>query len=665
MMSSHSSLLQKSCLLLILVFLTLTALGVRPPVARAGGEDWRPVDPSELSLKTSIVEADADAEAIFWDVRIDDHGDNDLVLSHYIRIKIFTDRGREKQSSIDIPYFSNTKIKDVAARTIKPDGTILELAKIDVIEKIVARVGDFKLRTKSFAFPGLVNGSIIEYRWKEVISNSSADNMRLQFQREIPVQSITYHIKPARTSSFFDLHAFNMEAPVFQEEKDGFQFVTVKNARAFREEPMMPPEDTVRQWAILRYRGLFSRLLGYHLVANQIYNVTQPYLKVDNEIKSKSDEIVAGATTPEQKLERIYAFCRANIRNTDEKNSGFTSEELGKLKENKKSADTLKRGVGPGIDINLLFAALANAAGFEAFVVLLPNRSENFFNRNVVVNGALRASGIAVRVGETWKFFEPRFRYINPGMLRWQEEGVDALIAGQSSAWVKTPMSGPEKSRATRVATLRLDENGTLEGDIKVEYTGHMAVEEKLLGEDDSPTQREETTKELVKQRLTTADVTNVVIENVTDPVKPFIYSYHIRVPNYAQRTGKRLFLQPAYFHIGVPALFETSTRRYPIYFHFPWSEEDTVTITLPKGYAPDNADKPAATVAGEVCRYEVKLGITKDQSALVYKRSFFFGGGNNILFPASGYDQIKKLFDELNKKDNHTITLKQIEVPK
>src|SRR6266404_2979925 len=40
--------------------------------ALAGGDDWRAVDPAELALKTSTVEKDADAEALFWEVRVDD-----------------------------------------------------------------------------------------------------------------------------------------------------------------------------------------------------------------------------------------------------------------------------------------------------------------------------------------------------------------------------------------------------------------------------------------------------------------------------------------------------------------------------------------------------------------------------------------------------------------
>jgi hypothetical protein len=646
--------------LLLIALALLLVVSSQPSYALAGDVEWRPIEPSDLALKKPIVEPDADAEAIFWDIRVDDGGDNDLVLSHYIRIKIFTERGRDLENKIDIPFVNGTKIKDIAARTIKPDGSIIELTKTDVVENTVVKISGLKLRTKSFVFPAIEPGAIIEYKWKEVISNASANNMHLEFQREIPVQSITYHIKPADSAWSFEVYPFNMERPEFQKEKNGFQYVTVTGMPAFHEEPFMPPEENVRSWGMLKYHNLYTLLRNYEILASQYYVGWKQYLKVDDDIKRKSAEIVAGAATPEEKLEKIFAFVRTNIKNTNEQSSGFTADEIEKLKENKKPADTLKRGVGPGIDINLLFAALANAAGFEARVALLPDRSKRFFNRNINIPGALQPSNIAVRFGTNWRFFDPGFHYVSLDMLRWQEEGVLALIVDETPRWIMTPISPPEKSKSARVATLRLDEDGTLEGDVIVENTGHLAVDRKEEIDDISPNEREETLKRDVKDRLGAGEITNVVFENVTDPTRPFVYKYHVRIPEYAQRTGKRLFLQPGYFEKGVDAMFPASTRKYSLYFHFPWSEEDKVTITLPKGYVLDNADAPQIINVTGICHHEVKMRLAKDTSTLFYTRNFFFGNEKLLLFPVQGYAEIKRLFDTINKSDNHTIALKQ-----
>src|SRR4051812_32874587 len=92
----------------------------------AQDKEWRPVTPAEIAAKAQV-EPDADAEAIFWEVRVDDSSADELALRHYVRVKIFTDRGREQFSSHDIVFTKGTKVKDVEARVTKPDGSTVFL----------------------------------------------------------------------------------------------------------------------------------------------------------------------------------------------------------------------------------------------------------------------------------------------------------------------------------------------------------------------------------------------------------------------------------------------------------------------------------------------------------------------------------------------------------
>ncbi len=159
---------------------------------------------------------------------------------------------------------------------------------------------------------------------------------------------------------------------------------------------------------------------------------------------------------------------------------------------------------------------------------------------------------------------------------------------------------------------------------------------------------------------MSTAELSEIRIENLGDPAKPLVYAYHVRVPGYAQRTGKRLFLQPAFFQHGMSPMFSASNRTHPVYFHYPWAEKDELEIELPSGYALDNADAPHGFAAQGISEYNVKIAVTTDERKLIYKRDFFFGNGGHILFPQTSYSQVKSLFDLLHQNDEHTITLKQ-----
>ncbi|HZB44818.1 MAG TPA: DUF3857 domain-containing protein [Pyrinomonadaceae bacterium] len=655
---------------------------VAAPASTAFVADWKPIDPSHLAMKEPVVDKDADAEVIFWEVRVaheDKGADLGTVLDHYVRIKIFTERGRESQSRIDIPSAKvgrrEIKIKDIAGRTIKPDGSVVELKKEDVFERDIVKASGVKVKAKSFAMPGVEPGAIIEYRWREVRSGIVSHN-RFDFSREIPVQFVKYNIKGAGTSLVDgEGRAVNLRAQTFHgqmtpfvKEKDGSYSTTMSNVPAFREEPRMPPEYAVRPWMLVYY-GVdkkFTTDQFWKDYSKRIHEGTKSLMKVNDDVKKAAAEAVGDAASPEQKLERLFNYVRSNVKRVYDDASGLTPDQIKKLKENKSPADTLKRGIGTDVDIDTLFGALAAASGFEVRVACTSDRQDNFFDPEFADDYFINPSSIAVRVGDNWRFFNPASTYVPFGMLRWQEEGQPTLIAdSKETTWVVSPISAPEKSLERRTAKLRLAEDGTLEGDVRVEYTGHFAADMKEYHDDESADSREEILKNRFQSRMGGVEVTDVKVENVTDPVKPFAYTLHIKVPSYAARTGKRLLFQPAFFQRGVGALFPTSTRRHHVYFHYPWAEEDKVEIELPAGFALDNAEAPTPISAGGLTKYHPRLMITKDGRTLTYERKFHFGaasegGGNPLIFPPNVYAQLKTFFDELHKQDGHTLSIKQ-----
>ena len=247
-------------------------------------------------------------------------------------------------------------------------------------------------------------------------------------------------------------------------------------------------------------------------------------------------------------------------------------------------------------------------------------------------------------------------------MLVWYEENNWSLLVGEKKyQWEKTPMTGYEKSLQKRSAKFTLLDDGTLEGDVRVEMSGQPALTYRLENYDESQTKREEDLKQAVKNRISTAEISAVSIENLEDSSKPLIESYKVRVPNYAQKTGKRLFLQPGFFEYGSNPLFSSASRKYDIYFHYPWSENDEIEIKLPAEFSLDSADAPGEIADPQkIGLVDVRMAINKADNLLKYKRTFHFGGGGSILFSAKMYQPLKNLFDSFNKADTHTVTLKQ-----
>lgn len=652
--------LRKSALVLTLLFLLLSF----SIVLSAQDKDWRPVTPGELSLTKPSVEPDADAESLFWDVRVDDSSSDGLALVHYVRVKIFTQRGRDRFSSYDIQFGKNTKIKDVQAKVTKADGSVVMLKKEDVHERDVV-VGDgLKIKAKSFAIPSLDVGSILEYRYREIRDGGSA-NMALLFQRDIPIQTISFHVKPFNGDIGMSYLPFNMGETKFQKEKDGFYGATMTNVAAFHEEPSMLPPDEVRSWMYIYYRAVQPKDTTeyWRNISKIVYDGAKDRFKAGDDVKTVTQTTIAGATTDDEKLHKIFDFVKTQFRNLTY-STNVSDDDRKKALNAKSGSDVLKIKMGSSSDIDTLFGAMARAAGFDPRVALSGDRSEMLFHPDIPnVSLMLNSSSVAIKVGEEWKFFSPAEYFTPYGMLGWVEQGQAALISDPKELiWQNIPVSAATASMEKRTGKFKLLEDGTLEGDGRIEFTGLRSASMKAINNGDSATEQEKTLRDYVKANiLPAAEVESFTIENANEPDKPFTYTFKIKVPGYASRTGKRLFLQPNVFERNSKPRFVSSTRKYAIYFSFPYSEQDDLEIELPQGFSLESADAPAPIQDTKaIGTHETKISVASGGKVLLYKRSFSFGNGGNIGFPATAYPVIKSYFEAYNRADVHQVTLKQ-----
>jgi hypothetical protein len=637
------------------VFFIVLLIGLQSVLAQI---QWRPVSQAELDMKTPLVEPDADAEAIFWEIHLDDKKGGKMFYNHYVRVKIFTERGRERFSKFDIPFGKGKTVEDVAARVIKPDGTINELQPSDIFEREIIKSGKLSIKAKSFAVPGIEPGVIVEYQYKETFKKDSANNERLFFQRDIPMQKVTYYVRPRKDFSLnFDYQ--NMPPVRFLVNDEGFYVGSRENVPAFKEEPQMPPDDEVRQWVLLTYDTFAS--FRWSLYGNQLGPFFDEVIKPNKEIEQKARELTANSQNDDEKLRNFYEFAQKQIRNTTFDPS-FTDEQRADIK-NKKASDTLKRGIGDQADIDLLFASLAKAVGFDTNIMFSGDRSERFFDYQKDLNPRyIHPSGIAVRRGNDWKPYDPGTPFMPFGMIDWYEEGISTMIAGGGGYnWILFPVTDQTKNLSKRTGKFKLLEDGTLEGFIRVEHNGQQATSRRRDMFEKSPAEREEILKKSWKQSVSAAEISDFSMENFSDPSKPYTYSFKVRVPNYAQKTGKRLFLQPGFFEYGSTPLFSAEGRKYSIYFDFPWSENDEIEIELPKNFEADSLEPPGSVNESKgIGSLKIQIDLPKDTNVLKYSRQFYFGGNGNILFPAGAYKPLKVLFDAFHKADTHTISLKQ-----
>ncbi len=644
--------------------LALLVLWAAPALA----DDWSPPSPAEIAMSAPQIDPEADAEALLWDVRVAheiEGGWARTELAHYLKIKVFAEAGRDRLGTVDIPYGPNTKISDVAGRTIKANGAIVELQKDSVYERTIVKTGKGKISAKSFALPGLEVGSIIEYRWRETIQDHITNYFRQDFQRDLPIHTVRYHVKPIVHPSFdwgMGSMSMNFRASPLAKEKDGFFGTSATRIPAYKEEKDMPPEVAVRPWMLIYYANTSETPERYwQTTGKDLYQAYRGRLKVNDEMRAAITSALQGVEGDEARLARLYDFVGHAIRNERYESDDAHEEERREVKENRTTLDTWKQKAGTPYEITLLFLALADALGYEARLARVAMRDFGQFDRKLTSTYFLNAFEAAVKVGGAWRFCDPGRPLLPFGMLDWNEQGQAALVTDpKRPELVVTPTAGPEASLTRREGQFRLNPGGDLEGDVRLSYTGHAALGRRYGYRQQSPAEREEAVRQSVKGRYAAAEVSDVAIEGFSGSGDLTI-AYRVKVPGYAERTGRRLFLQCAYFNRNQsPRYAATDVRKYPVAFHHAWAEKDVFTYQLPPGYTLESPENPGAFRIGEFGEYAAKITTSADERTLRYERSFDFGRGGRLTFPAEAYATLKRVFDQLQELDNHTLALRQ-----
>lgn len=637
--------------------------------------EWLPITDSDKQAKSPVVEKDAGAEVLLSRVHVSDEylngGGLQRVLYHYVRVKVFSSSAKEKIGTIDLPYREPGGIVDVAGRTIKPDGTILELDRKTVYKRDLIRSSGLKEKVVSFAMPGVEEGAILEYRWRQSEDDNRFRYLRLPFANDLPVQKIIYFIKPLSSeyvaSDQMFIVPFNCKPTPVQRGNDGWNQTTVTNVPAKHDEPYSPSTYNTDAWALLYYRSGNDnpqKYWGDH--AKKRYNDFKGLIKADADQKAAASKAIAEAKTDEEKLQAIILAVRGRVRNfgDPEVSVAERDEFIKKLPKDRErnSAEIFRGNLALSSEMNLLVAALATQAGLDVRPAMIGNRNEGLIDpRSFADEYFADDLAIAIKDGDAWRFFDVTDKQLYPAMLPAEEEGMFAIVTDSKTPILShTPVPAPEASSEIRTAKLKLSAKGSLAGDVNEGYTGHRGEYYRSLLAGKSAAQAQEWFHDRLVRMFPDADVTGLKIENADDSTKPLQVSYHMDAPFFAQVTGKRMLFEPNAFRRSQASPFSASDRSYPIEFPYAWKEIDEIHIELPQGFDLENADSPGGFEFGDAGSYKLSMSVQKGAATELFtSREFVFGAKGVLQFPATSYSTVKRVFDQVRLRDTHALSVK------
>jgi len=630
-------------------------------LAYGQGEGWQPVTPQDLQVKEVPGDPGASAIQLYYADYIDDNNHSEFF---YHRIKVLNDKGKS-YADVEIPIFlPGSSISDLKARTIHPDGKIVEFSG-KAFEKTIIKGQGIKYLAKTFTFPEVTVGSIVEYKFLLMMPEGAVYNNSWTIQHDLytvkeafKMKSYTGELQTKHGgNSQLSMITSNMPANLKPQRKGGGFEMQAQDIAAFQAEDYMPPEDNYKPQVRFFYGGseISSMDKFWQDAGRDWYNEDEHFIGNHKEIQAAAAEAIGKETDWDQQVRKLYARAQ-QIRNlTYERDR--SKEELKKenLKPNNNVVDVLNHGYGTRHDIVLFFAALARAGGFRTTVLRVSNRKERFFDKGMFSEDQLDTEMALVKINGEEVYLDPGTKFCPYGFVRWIRTSTAALkLDKDGGIFVIVPAAPHDKAVVQRLATLVLGEDGSLSGDVTVQFQGSEALERRLDAMQTDEAGRKKSLEDELKSWLPSAAIVEVKEvsgwDGEDDPLK---VQFHLQIPGYASSAGKRLLLPPYLFQTKRKDAFKHADRKYPVYFAYAFTENDAISIKLPAGYRVEGSPKDQ----------EVKLPYalyqqtnTTSGSELVTKRALLFNG---IYLDVKLYSEVKDFFGKVQAGDEQQAVLR------
>jgi hypothetical protein len=642
----------------LLVFAVAVYLTSATAYAAFGGfsktQDFRPATPEELAMKS--VPGDAGGEAVILDwVRIDD--DTVSTSSEYYRIKILTDEGK-KHAEVEIAYFPGyplySKITDIQARTIRPDGTVVPFDG-KIYDKVLFKARRTAVRAKTFTFADVQAGSIIEYRYVRRWTEGYLLDTHWSVQRDIPVMKASMKLKPYPTEGQYGSFFTYLGLPPGKAPKlvrDTYE-LQLENMPALRSERYMPPEDQMRARVNFFYTD--SKITLENFWPFQSRKFAEEIEKfIGRGGKAEATRLSQGVTDRNELLQKLYAHVQSlrNLSFEEEKTDQELKKE--KIRDARGAEDVLKKGSGYAIELNRAFVALARGAGFEADSVRVAPRDQYFFSDKLPNERQMSAEIAVVSLDGKQIFLDPGTPQAPFGVVSWEKTAVPGIhVTKGKPAWISTVAQPVAAGAVTRRnADLRI-EGENLEGTVTITFSGQEALVRRLSTVNQDEAARRKAIEDEVKELFPAGAVLKLTSLTGHDTIEPNVTAtFDVSLPNLVSSAGSKTVVPVSIFTTTSKTPFAATTRKHPIYFSYPSSEEDEVKLTIPAELKV--ATLPAGeNLAGGALNYRAET--KRQDNVITYKRSSSIGV---TMIETKYYDAIRNFFNLMSTADQQPLVL-------
>jgi hypothetical protein len=584
------------------------------------------------------------------------------------RVLVLTARGQDA-AKVEVDLFGDAwRIHDIRGRTVRRDGSSVELKPDQVFTTTLWKVGRRAMRRTTFICPGVEPGTIVEYAYVLDGPGYWALPWYLQGADYTLTSEFVWRTsewatgpgtpRPESAPGWLVQRVPEAQVAVTsvpsRETPREVRFVA-HALPGIRDEAMAPPLSDAAARVLVAYGAMrYDQYWSWWKGAFAQLVVTLQ--KDPGPLTALTDDALRRAGSPEAALRLVHDWLRAHLVPADE--LAWSEQQGGavpkvKLDDTPSLADLFERGRGYAFEIDVALLTAAQRLGMQGHLVLVRDRREGGFTPQVrgwppgdVVVAIRHPDG-------TWRYHQPASRFARFGSAPWPLRGAMGLRTEGDKLFEAVPCEDSLGARVVDRLHLRLDENGDASGEMTLRREGEAARAMRAWLWSRDPGRWGEELAGL----MDLPPGARVTYEPVTLGVSPdsaLELRAKVTLTGVATPAGRDLSLSldrllPWRMHGRI----EVERRTLPIDFRYPRVEVEDVTIDLPAGVALAAA-VPPATFENDIGTWSVTVAEAGGRLRIV--RQLDVGMG---MVASNGVGWVADLLNGLDERDRVPIELR------
>lgn len=395
------------------------------------------------------------------------------------------------------------------------------------------------------------------------------------------------------------------------------------------------------QFAVQGYKGNMSSWNEY---GKFIFALNQGRDQLPDDIKKIVHDLTDGLPTEKAKIAALYNFLQHNSR--------YVSIQLGIggwQPFDAKYVATKRFGDCKALT-NYMYSLLKEAGIRSNYTLVKAGRSQGWIVEDLP-SSQFNHVILSVPLKSDTVWLECTSSDLPTGYLSSFTSDRSVLIVGENGGTLaRTPKYGISDNLQLRHIKAGIDENGKLTANVNTVY---KAIQEDNVHSLINNMAKDKVLEYLKEEiNLPTYDVLSFDYEQERSAMPSVTEKLTITAPDYAQVTGKRLFLKPNILSASVGKVTPDEKRKFDINLKSEYTDIDTVEFTVPAGYVAEALPKNVS-LSSPYGRYTNNYKV--EDGRIVYLRKMEQFSGR---FPAKDYPKLVEFYNSIYTADRARIVL-------